>query len=178
MNHLLFKKNNLFLLLLLLTPFIYFESLFHKVDLPRFTYVSLLAVLWITAWIIQTNSKKITINWNPLFTLILFLLFFASVSFTWGKENMTYEAEIYFYTSLAIICFMSMQATLNEIVRFCRIASIAAMACAMIGILQNFGFNLFDFKQVAPPAATFINRNFAVNFFELVLPVTDRKSVV
>lgn len=171
MINIFFKKNNLFLILFLLTPFIYFESLYNKVDLPRFAYVSLLALLWFISWIIQVKSKKSTLNWHPLFLLIIFLLFFASVSFTWAQGNMTYEAEIYFYVSLVIICFMSMQATFDEIVRFCRIASVATMACAIIGVLQNFGFNLFDFKQIASPAATFINRNFATNFFELLLPV-------
>ena len=167
----LLTNNKLFLILLIVTPFIYFENLYHEVDLPRFTYVSLLAIIWFITWFIQTKSKNITLNWNPLFLLIIFLLFIASVSFVWSKESMTYKAEIYFYASLVIVCFMSMQATYDEIIRFCRIASIATMACAVIGILQNFGFNLFDYKQVAPPASTFINRNYAVNFFELLLPV-------
>ena len=171
-KHTVSDKNNLFLLLLLLTPFIYVESLFDTVDLPRFAYVSLIAAVWLTVWLIQSHNHKIAINWNPLFLIILFLLFFSFISYLWGKENMLYQAELYFYTSLVIICFLGMQVNPETIHKFSSIAAITATVCAIIGVLQNFNINPLDYKQIAPPAATFINKNFAANFFDLILPVT------
>lgn len=165
------NKNNLFLFLLLLTPFIYIESLFDNVDLPRFAYVALIASFWLVTWLIQLNNKKTTINWNPLFFIILFLLFFSSNSYLWGNENTFYQAELYFYTCLVIICFLSMQIKPKSIYRFSTTATMIASACAVIGILQSWGINTLDYKQIAPPAATFINKNFAANYFDLILPV-------
>lgn len=164
--------NNLFLYLLLLTPFIYVENLFDKVNLPRRAYIALIASIWLLTWLIKIKNKKISLNWNPLFFVIIFLLSFAAISFFWGSENMLYQADIYFYTSLVIICFMSMQIDSNTIIKFISVAAITASACALIGILQNFAINPFEYKQTAPPAATFINKNFAANFFDLILPLT------
>ncbi len=164
--------NSLLLFLLLLVPFIYVDSMFDKVNLPRFAYVALIASIWLITWLIHSNKKKISLNWNPLFLIIIFILFLASVSYLWGKENMMYQAELYFYISLVIICFLSMQLSPNTIFKFSFALTITATVCAIIGILQNFGFNPIDYDQIAPPAATFINKNFAGNYFELVLPIS------
>ncbi len=163
--------NNLFLFLLLLTPFIYIEHLFDSVDLPRYAFVAFVSCLWLVTWLIQFNSNKLSINWNPLFLLIVFLLIFASSSYLWGNKNTFYQAELYFYTCLVILCFMSMQLKPESIHRFVLIASIITTICAIIGILQNFDINILNYKQIAPPAATFINKNFAANFFDLIFPV-------
>lgn len=163
--------NNFFLLLLLFTPFIYIDKLFSSVELPRFAYVALLSCLWLSVWLIQYNKKHLFINWNPLFLLIIFLLVLSLSSYIWGSENTFYQAELYFSACLVILCFMSMQAKTKPIIQLSRLVSLIAAVCAIIGILQNFGWNILNYKQIASPASTFINKNFAANFFDLVLPV-------
>jgi len=169
-NSLFFSDNRLFLFILPLTPFVYLENLFDSVDLPRFAFVSVISSIWLLAWLTKSNKK--IFNWNPLFALILTLLFFAATSAFWGTQNTLYQSELYFYSSLVILIFLFTQVSANSIYLFSATLCVTAAIIATIGILQNFNINPLNYKQVAPPASTFINKNFAANYFDLVLPVS------
>jgi len=167
---LFFDSNRFFIFTLLLTPFIHIENLFDSVDLPRFAFVSIVSSIWLLSWLTKSNRKNF--NWNPLFLLILTLLFFAATSILWGTQNTLYQSELYFYSSLVILIFLFTQVSANSIYSFSVMLCAIATIIAIIGILQNFNINPLNYKQIAPPASTFINKNFAANYFDLILPIS------
>lgn len=64
-----------------------------------------------------------------------------------------------------------MQIQPHAIIKFSSIATVVAAVVAIIGIFQTFSINPLELKQIARPASTFINKNFAANYLELILPV-------
>jgi len=160
-----------FYILLSLLPFIYIVNLYDKVELPRFSFIALLTIpAFIT--LIFSKLQSNSFNWHTNILFVLMLVFFSAISIIWGGTYGSYEEQI---IKLVIFSFVFLIATqsidLKQLQTLFFISIFSASIVALIGILQKFNFNPFNLLQFNTSASTFINRNFAANYLDLIIPI-------
>ena len=147
-------------------PLIYIGTLFDKSDLSKFAFIDISSWLIVISWLVLSPQKSLTKSH------LLFLLFiiYSGISFFWLDLGGYYFAEITHIISLAALYFVASQIYTPRNLQFI-ITSTVIGACisAVIGILQNFDINIFQLQQTSPPASTFINRNHAANYFDVMV---------
>ena len=127
-------------------------------------------MLW--AWVAWRQA--IPLAWQHIFWLILAFFGWAAISTSWSPDPGSSLTEISQLGYMVILAFFGMQlATQREFVAWILPALLAgALIAALIGIGQHYGFNPFGLRMNERNiAATFINRNHAAVYFDLIIPL-------
>jgi len=164
----------LFLFIAFLAPLIWYPGLSDFSNLPQRVFLEtgglLLALTWLAS---QANNNALPIQGLPFFTWLL-LAFLGWALFTAAFALNSYETwEIGRLWLVAILFFFLIsQFAIASSQRRQVLAALfgAAFLVAVLGISQHL-FDLSYIPQLAPPAATFANKNMAVHFIVLLFPV-------
>jgi len=161
----------LFCFICLVIPLLYWPPAFDAAGVPREMLLAVIAGLALTLFC-STCFRSVSIDWHPIFVLMLILLAWAILSYFWSEDIGSSQLAITQFASLIILTLLASRLTRNDVLDYViPISLIAATITALIGIGQNFGFNPFLFRMSSgSPSSTFINSNYASNYFDLITP--------
>ena len=158
--------------LLLCLPLVYWEVLKNGSSLPRYILIGLSAGLLLLYWVVL-NFRKHSLVWHRLFLMMMLFALWAIFSINWSVDpSNTYNTSLQLI-SFILISFYAAQVGNTESKATLIIYAMVAggVFVAIIGIQQAYGMNIFNYRQSAPPASTFINRNFAAIYIDTITPL-------
>lgn len=155
-------------------PFIYFDSLIHKSVLTKYIFIALISISSFSTWLISTRKSKTNhFYYNSLFSLLIFIFFFAALSILWSQFKGSYQAETIHFACLLLLAFVTMQIkTLRSIQLLLFSAVIGGAIATFLAFLQVWGWNPFNYTVQGFPAASFINKNYLANYIDLLFPIS------
>lgn len=158
--------------LLLFLPLVYWEAAKSASSLPRYILIGFYSCILLFSWIFLV-ARNNAIVWHPIFLLMLLFVFWAGFSSIWSVDpSNTYNTTLQLI-SFILISFYAAQIVNTEsrllVVLYAAIAG--GVIVSIIGIQQAYGNNILDYRQSAPPASTFINKNFAAIYLDIITPL-------
>lgn len=155
------------------TPFVLVPGLRDYADLPQTAFVQVGALVLALLWLVRSVVRKdCRILRTPLDLPLLCFLAWALVSLLWAHNR--YEALVAWahWAACGLVFLVTVNAVAERRERSwllgCLFASGALVA--FLGMLQYL-FGLGWIPQSFPPAATFANKNMAVHYVILTLPL-------
>jgi len=162
----------LFGLVCLIIPLLYWPPAHYAASIPREMLVAICAGLGLFLFAVASCRTHSPLPWHSVFLLLLMLLVWAGASYYWSVDrgsSLLGITQIISFTVLAMLATRLSSKAVQEYVL--PVTLIAASLAALIGIGQHFGFNPLLLRQGSPPASTFLNVNYAANYFDLITPV-------
>jgi putative inorganic carbon (HCO3(-)) transporter len=156
-------------------PLLYWPGFLEAASLPRYFVIGVISALGLSLWAWAAWHKSVPVVWHRSFWLILAFFSWAAISTAWSPDAGTSLIEISQLAGMIILAFLGMQmATQHRFATFLLPALLAgSLITALIGVGQHYGFNPLEFRlNEKNIAATFINRNHAAVYFDLLLPLT------
>jgi O-antigen ligase len=155
-------------------PLIYWPGFLEAASLPRYFVVGVFSAIGLLIWALAAWRNSVLLIWQHSFWLILAFFSWAAISTTWSPDSGTSLIEISQLGSMIILAFLGLQLANHR--RFTSLLLPALLTggliAALIGIGQHFGFNPVDFRlNDKNIASTFINRNHAAVYFDLIIPL-------
>lgn len=169
-----FSKAPIYLLgfVCLTLPLLYWPPLFDASSLPREMIIAVCAGIGLILFCLDSIYKLSTITWNPVHLLIIGLGIWAVLSFFWSVDKGSSLLGITQFLSLLTFALLASRLSTQHIFEYILpLTLISASIAGLIGILQHFGVNPLLLRQQPPPASTFVNINYAANYFDLITPV-------
>ena len=104
---------------------------------------------------------------------MLLFVFWASLSINWSVDpNNTYNTTLQLISFVLISIYAAQVINTESKLMTVIYAAIAgAVIVSIIGILQAYGYNIFELRQSYQPASTFINKNFAAIYLDTITPL-------
>lgn len=159
----------------LLLPFIYSESLFHKTNLPKFSFIALISIFAFLTWLYSIyKNQKSTFYFNKIFALLLVIFVYAAFSILWSDFTGTYHLEISNFACLLLLTFTCMQIKNTHHVQLILFSAVAGGAFSVFyAFFQAWGWNPLNYGMPGGvPAASFINKNHFANYLDLLIPTS------
>ena len=160
-------------ILLFILPLVYFDNIRDFSSLPRYAFYGISSG-FIFSLILM---NKLAINGlaqipKPSFIITLAFLSWAWLSLIWSIDPKNSLIELVQLTGSIIIAYAITQINKDKIIIWLITSSVAgASLAALIGIVQYFNYNPFNYVQFLIPASTFTNPNFATIYLDLITPV-------
>jgi O-antigen ligase len=163
----------LFGLLALCMPLVYWPFALDAAGVPRQALLALGAGTGILLFAVQVFRTGKPIAWHPLQLLMLLFLIWAIASLYWSVDWGMSLLGTTQLVSLVLLALLATQLSGEGIQRYLLpLALVSASLVAVIGIGQHFDINPLSLRQSSrPPASTFLNRNYAANYLDLLVPV-------
>ena len=124
---------------LFLSPLLFFEALFNPSELPRYTMISIAAVLTSVLLIIRLWRNPDEISWHPINITIGVFAFITAASGLWALDAGGYYLSIVPFIGLILIYFVSTHLQ-QHTVMLLSLTLISALYAAIIGLLQSQKF--------------------------------------
>lgn len=173
-NHHLNSAVVLLALLFFSLPLIYWPGFLEAASLPRYFVIGIASAIGLTLWALTPLRKSVLVVWQRSFWLILAFFGWAAISTAWSPDPGTSLIEISQLAGMITLAFLGMQLANNDKFKSLLIPALLAgsLLAAMIGVGQHFGFNPFGLRlHPHNIASTFINRNHAAVYFDLIVPL-------
>ncbi|MBC8384437.1 MAG: O-antigen ligase family protein [Candidatus Cloacimonetes bacterium] len=167
LNYLIYVTSFLFVIL-------FDISMESPSDGPRWILLNISAVLFpilISGYFLAVRQRldfKIS-----LFHVVLLLFWlYAGFSYLWVLDKTSFVEQIINLSSFVILLlFFSIYSSGISLKSVYRLSSFILSFVSLIGLMQYYGIDGKLFYQVAPPAATFVNKNLATPLIPLLLPI-------
>ncbi len=157
--------------LLFISPLLYVGILQDPSTLPRYAFLAVFVGVSLLLYCYQLFNKNVKVFYTPVIFLVFTYLALAGFSSLWAVEpgnNLIYIVQL---ISLIFLFFIVVQITSFETIRlFLYVSLFAAGLSALIGILQNLGYNFFELKGPRMGGA-FGYKNHAALYLDLIIPV-------
>jgi O-antigen ligase len=140
-------------------------------DLFRGVYLQLGVLLITILWLLSLIKTPTLVIHKIMLPLIVFLIW-ASLSLLWTKNSYLTMTNLIIWLDGFLLFFITLQLfkTSKDIIQLLNLIVLSGVVVSIIGISQH----LFDFDwitQATKPAATFGNKNMAVHFLVLIIPI-------
>jgi O-antigen ligase len=161
-------------LLFLVLPLVYWPNFIEAASLPRYFLIGIVTTSALLVWLVSLSYQTQALVWQPAFWLVIAFFGWAAISTAWSPDAGTSLIEISQLASMTILSFLGL--TLSRHPRFTSFILPAILTggfiAAMLGVGQHYGFNPFEFRlNEKNIASTFINRNHAAVYFDLIIPI-------
>ncbi|MDY6981414.1 MAG: O-antigen ligase family protein, partial [Pseudomonadota bacterium] len=104
--------------------------------------------------------------------MIAGLLIWSALSLFWSQDPGSSRLALMQFGALMVLFLIASQLPEQLLRRYLIPAALLAAALvALVGICQHFGWNPLPVRQSSPPASTFLNKNYAANYLDLLVPV-------
>jgi len=162
----------LFCLICLVIPLLYWPPAYNAAGIPREMLIATCAGLGLMLFAVGYYRMEFPLHWHPVLVLILVLMAWAAASYFWSVDRGSSQLAITQITSLTVLALLATRLSFEEVKSYIfPVTLIAAALAGLIGIGQHFGFNPLGFRQGFPPSSTFLNVNYAANYFDLITPI-------
>lgn len=155
-------------------PFLWWEPLLDSSELPRWIAMEVVGTAMLTlllarySWSQPRAAVRLPIMAWPVVGFLLMTL----ASNIWAHHSgSALIASVHVWGSV-VLFFLSVYATQQSYEFPITLAgvSVTAAAClSVLAIMQNFGYLSILFFQIAPPAATMINKNIFAQYLDTIL---------
>ena len=157
-----------------LAPFVFIRGISDFAILTQMVFIQTGVSFFVLIWLVKSLlSGKCLILKSHFYLPILALFLWSLISITYAHNR--YESTLPWmqWTASAVMFFLVSNSFQDEKYRIRLIAAIFFSGClvALLGIGQYL-FNIAWIPQVIPPSATFANKNLAVHFVVLTLPLS------
>lgn len=161
-----------FLSILFLSPLVYWYGLRDPSALPRYAFfgigIGILFILWLF-----DRRHAATFFWHPVMLPVAALFIWSSASLSWSVDPYNSVVQIIQLAAFVLFFALTIQLGSRELIhKLTLLLPISAAVAALIGIGHYYDINPLGVRQAAIPASTFVNKNIAAAFFELVLPLS------
>jgi Tfp pilus assembly protein PilF len=160
-------------IILFIAPFIYIKGLNDFSNLPQNAFIQISVVFLLLVWLIKClKTGKCTLLKSPFNLPILGFLLCCLISALYAHNQYEGFMTLMHWTASALMFFLVINnlGSIKDSSRLLTVAFLAGFLAALVGISQYlFGFSAIP--QIMPPAVTFGNRNMAVHFIILTLPL-------
>lgn len=156
-------------------PFVVFPALAHFNLLPKQSFLEIGLIFLAFSWAFQgaLHPQKRGLSFNPLILPIMLLLAWSLLSLLFVSAN-RHEGTVAIKPILVGTCYFYLTCQIIKTDRqreaLFYIFFTAATVVSLIGIAQYL-LGFAGIPQLAPPAATFANKNAAVHFLVLAIPL-------
>jgi len=127
---------------------------------------TLVAALWLF-W--RLRAPAAGLRWHPVLGLPLLLAAYALASMAWSHAWLA-AVEAIRWAVFALLLWIGLNAVSRERLGWIAVAIHAGAVLAAFWAALQFWFDLRLFPQGAPPASTFVNRNFLAEYAACALP--------
>lgn len=169
------RVNNLIYFLFFVFSLLYLGQMGSPSGESRWGVLSVIACLLPLLgfmYLLKSGKDVIFIHVSRFQVIIALFFIWFSLSVLWSINFAGKVSNWLNYASwILLIFFFIYYAPKLEIHRVSRYFLLSAVAVAAVGFAQYFGFDGGIFKQVAPPASTFVNKNMATPMMVLFLPL-------
>ena len=152
---------------------IFFHSLSDCFNLPKFI-VSLCGITGFLCYIAMrfSNLRFALIYKNPLYLPIALFIGWKIIGLVFAINRISgiQEIALIFVCSWLIFIVPLVLKNARHIFLFVKILIVSSALVAIYGILQHFGFDIFNWSIKNSALSTFGRRNFAGEFLVLILP--------
>lgn len=156
--------------LLFVSPLLYVGVLRDPSDLPRYAALAFFVCLSYIVYVAYFFKGAVKISYTFVVLLALLYLLLAGFSGGWAvspSTNLIYTIRLLCYVALF---FIAVQIGSQRSIRIFLIASLlSAGITALIGLLQNHGYNIFGLRAHAM-GGTFTFKNHMALYLDLVIP--------
>ncbi|MEJ2441288.1 MAG: O-antigen ligase family protein, partial [Gammaproteobacteria bacterium] len=162
----------LFSFICLIIPLLYWPPAFDAAGVPRQALLAVCAGLALTLYCIKPFRTS-QVEWHPIIPLMLILLAWATLSYSWSVDTGSSQLWITQLASTIFLAVIASRLSKEDVLDYIiPITLISASFAAVIAIGQSFGFNPLSFRLLhsSTPSSTFINPNYAANYFDLITP--------
>ncbi len=154
-----------FLALVAAAPFMFGPKLYNISNLPQMVYVQVISLLLLALWFgYQALSRDRLVIGSPIFLPLGLFLTWAGLSYFWSINRFEHLVVWGHWLACGTLLFLAVQIFRHRfwLRILLRTLHFAGFGVALLGVCQHL-FGLDIVQQVAPPAATFANKNFAVH---------------
>ncbi len=156
-----------------LAPFVFISQLDDFADLPQQAFIQVTVVFFLLAWLTRGLSRgRLEAARSSLTVPVMLLLLWAVVSLAYA-HNRTEGFIAWMRWAAPGAMFVLVSSALSEEKHLDRLLNAlfgAGLFIALLGIAQHL-FRVSWVPQAVPPAATFANKNMAVHFVVLTVPL-------
>lgn len=156
---------------LFLSPLLYFDALFNPSQLPRYAMISIISSLSSALLIISLWRKQTKPIWHPLNLVLIVFSFITLISGLWSLDSGGYYLNIVPFIALILLYFVTTYLHAYTTLFF-SVTLLAAFYAAIIGLLQNYQLDPFDYRDASVMASTFVYKNHAALYFDLIIPTS------
>jgi len=163
----------LVLLFILIAPFIFIKNIYDFANLPQSFFIQTGALLFMFLLFVKEIIKKqLQIQVFSLHIPLLLLIIWLFSSFFWAINKYEAVSIVMHWTAVILILFLIVHhfKTIHQCLIILDVIFFSVLIISIIGIFQH----LFEFSwipQAEKPAATFANKEMAVHFISITLPV-------
>jgi O-antigen ligase len=156
----------------LITPFTFLSTISEVSELPKRALLQTGILFFMALWLFQlAKEKKPCIQFPSLVLPFLALLLWAAASLSYAINQFEGLRHLFHYGVCTLFFFLFIHAlSKDDLPALLDILIVAGLGTALLGIAQHL-FLLKAVPQVAPPAATFVNKNIAADFLIITLPL-------
>lgn len=156
-----------------LAPFMFRRSTFDFANLPQMAFIQVGVVFFLFLWLVRgVAARRLVIPKSPLHLPLVALVLWSLISLAYAHN--TYEGLLTWmhWTASVLMFFLVIGSVTSErdALRFAAVIFASGCLAALLGIAQHL-MGIQWVPQVIPPAATFANKNMAVHFVILTLPL-------
>ncbi len=161
--------------IVLVVPFLLWEnSLLQGADLPRHAVIEvggagLMAALLFT---ISRRKDSNTMHIPLLAWPVAGFFIMAVASNGWAHHHGSALIDTVYLSGMILLFFLALYASAvrkSFPLLLLRVSVLAGTGIACIGLLQNFGWMNDMFFQIAPPAATMVNKNICAQYMDAII---------
>ncbi|MBI1423213.1 MAG: hypothetical protein GC149_07095 [Gammaproteobacteria bacterium] len=158
-------------ILLFLSPLMYVGILRDPSDLPRYILLASVVCFASCLYLYYLIKDNEILLFTPVLILALAYVVLAGLSGAWAVEPSTNLVYFVRLVSFVALFFIAIQlANYRNIMLFAYASVFGAGLSALIGILQNHGFNIFQLRGSAM-GGTFLYKNHAALYLDLIIPI-------
>ncbi len=158
----------------LAVPFLYWGNLLNGSVLPRYVAIEVGSAILMTALLFSVSRRKEAnaIGIPLLAWPVMGFFLMAVVSNGWAHHHGSALIETVHLSGMVLLFFLAFYASAVQEsfpLLLLRASVLAGAGIACIGLLQNFGWMEGVFFQVAPPAATMVNKNICAQYLDTII---------
>ena len=157
--------------LLFISPLLYVGVLRDPSNLPRYAFLAgIICASFIVFSYFSFRNRVVHVYYSSVTLFAIGYLVLAGISGLWAVEPSNHLVYFVQLTCLVFLFFFVTQiASIGSIKIFIFISLISAGITAFIGIIQNYGYNLFDLRSSAM-GGTFTYKNHTALYLDLIIP--------
>jgi len=158
---------------LFVLPLLYSEFVRDASGLPRYALLGMVPPA-ILLYLTNRRFPRIQVlEVPPVILLLLAILLWAGASTLWSVDIYASLNELIQLSGLLLLMILTLVLLGNRqyLNHLLSVLLVAGTIVAVIGIQQALGQNYFDYQQSAMPAASFLHKNIASMYLDLIIPL-------
>ena len=160
-------------ILVFLSPLLYVDALHNPSALPRSALLGVFSSACLIVFISFLFNDGVHLHFPKAATFLLAFVFWTLLSLSWSEHKPSSYIALMSLLGLFVLFLSASQVRgWNQFRTIILLSVVAASIAALIGLLQNWGIDLFGIRYVLTMGSTFYFKTHATLYFDLIFPVS------